>query len=73
LARANLTAAGDSAAALAGARNLADAVQIQFGFARRSLEAMAASSARLIEIGARLASEASRPIVAPLTGSPRID
>jgi hypothetical protein len=68
LTRANLTAAGDSAAALLGARNFADAVEIQIGFARRSLDALVAGGMRLSEIGARLASEASRPIVAPLGG-----
>jgi hypothetical protein len=69
LTRANLTAASESATALLGARNFADAVEIQIGFARRSLDAMVAGGMRLSEIGARLASEASRPIVAPLTGS----
>ena len=71
LAQATLTEAGDSAAALAGARSLADAVEIQFGFVRRSFASLIAGSTRLSEIGARLASEASRPIVAPLSGSAR--
>jgi len=70
---ANLTAAGDSAAALLGARNFADAVEIQIGFARRSLDALVTGGIRLSEIGARLASEASRPIVAPLAGSGQHD
>jgi hypothetical protein len=69
-AQTHLTAVGDSAAALLGARNLADAVAIQFSFARRSLEGAVAASARISGIGARLLSEAARPIVAPLPGSP---
>jgi hypothetical protein len=67
MAHANLTAAGDSTAALIGTRNFADAVEIQLGFARRSIEAAFAGTARLNDIGARLASDASRPIVAPLS------
>jgi phasin family protein len=73
LARATLTEAGESAAALIHARNFADAVEIQFGFARRSFASLIARSTRLSEIGARLATEASRPIVAPLGGSARAD
>jgi hypothetical protein len=73
LAQATLTAACDGAAALAGARNFADAIEIQFGFAQRGFASLIAGSARLSEIGARLASEASRPIAAPLTGLARSD
>jgi hypothetical protein len=72
LAQATLTEVGDSAAALTRARNFADAVEIQLGFARRSFASLIAGSTRLSEIGARLASEASRPIVAPLGGSARV-
>jgi hypothetical protein len=71
IAQASLTEAGDSTAALIGARNLADAIEIQFGYARRSLAALIAGSTRLSEIGATLISEASRPIVAPLGHPPR--
>ena len=71
MAQASLTEAGDSAAALVGARNLADAIEIQFGYARRSFAALIAGSTRLSEIGATLISEASRPIVAPLGHPPR--
>jgi hypothetical protein len=73
MAHANLTAAGDSATAMIGARSFADAVEIQLGFARRSLDSLLAGSARLSDIGARFASDASRPIVAPLAGSRRSD
>lgn len=67
-ARSNLTAAGDSATALLKARSLGDAVEIQFGFARRSLDAMVASSTRLGEIGLRLANEAAKPVFGRFTG-----
>src|ERR1700721_2960781 len=40
LARSNLTAAGDNVTALLGAKSLVDAVEIQLGFARRSLDAI---------------------------------
>jgi hypothetical protein len=73
MAHANLAAAGDSAAAMIGARSFADAVEIQLGFARRSLDSLLAGSARLSDIGARLASDASRPIVAPRTRSDHND
>jgi hypothetical protein len=65
LARSNLTAAGDSVAALISARSLVDAVEIQLGFARRSLDAMTDGSTRLGEIGLRLASGAAKPILGP--------
>ena len=71
MARAGITETGDSAAALAGARNLTEAVEIQLGFARRGIEAMLAGSARLSEIGVRLSTEATRPIVARLAVSRR--
>jgi hypothetical protein len=71
MAQASLTEAGNSATALIGARNFADAVEIQFGFARRSFAALIAGSTRLSEIGATLMSEISRPIVAPMGGAPR--
>ena len=69
IAGAQMTAAGNHVAALAGARNVADAVEIQLGFARRSLDTMVAGGSRLGEIGARLVSDASRPIVAPFAGT----
>jgi hypothetical protein len=63
LARGNMTAAGDSVAALCKARSMTDAVEIQLGFARRSLDALAAGSTRLGEIGLRLASDAAKPVL----------
>jgi hypothetical protein len=57
LARSNLIAAAESASALAGARTLADATEIQFAFARRSIDTMAVGAKRLSEIGMRLTHE----------------
>lgn len=68
LAHAAVTDAGNSAAAMIRAKSLTDAVAIQLDFARRSVAAMIAGSARLSEIGVQLATDASRPIVAPLRG-----
>jgi hypothetical protein len=68
LARSNLTAAGDSVAALFGAKSLADAVEIQLGFARRSLDAVAEGSTRLGEIGLRLANDAAKPVLGRFVG-----
>jgi hypothetical protein len=69
LAQAHLTVAGESAVALAGARNPKDAFEIQLGFAQRGFDALVAGTMRIGEIGAQLAGDASRPIVAPLARS----
>ena len=71
LAQTTLTEAGDSAAALMRAGSVADAVEIQLGYVRRAFTSLIGGSTRLSEIGARLMSEASRPIVAPFGGSAR--
>jgi len=67
MARSNLTAAGDSFAALLSAKSVVDAVEIQIGFARRSLGAIAEGSTRLGEIGLRLANDAAKPVMARLS------
>ena len=66
VARANLTAAGDSVTALLTARSLVDAVEAQLGFARRSIDAFAGGSTRLGEIGLRLASDVAKPVLRPI-------
>jgi hypothetical protein len=68
LTRSNLTAAGDSVTALLGSRNLADTVEIQLGFARRSLDAMVGGSTKLAELGLRLANDAAKPVLRPFPG-----
>ena len=67
LTRSNLTAAGDSVTALLGSRNLADTVEIQLGFARRSLDAVVDGSTKLTKIGLRLANDAAKPMLQPLS------
>jgi hypothetical protein len=61
LVHAGATAAQDGAAALLGAKTLAEAIDVQIGLARRNLDTLAAGSIKLTEIGSRLAREASRP------------
>lgn len=65
-ARSSLTVAGDSVSALLTARNLVDAVEAQFGFALRSIDAMAGGSKRIGEIGVRLANDAAKPLLRPI-------
>ena len=65
-ARSGLSAAADAASALLGARTLADAMEIQAGFARRSIDAALDGSARLSEIAVKTTAEASRPILSRL-------
>ena len=67
LARSNLTAAGDNVTALLAARSMADAVEIQFDLARRSLDAIVDGSTKLGEIGLRLANDAAKPLLGPPT------
>lgn len=63
LGRDGLTAAGDSVVAMLRARSLTDAVEIQLGFGRRSLDAVAGAATRLGEIGLRLANDATKPLL----------
>jgi hypothetical protein len=65
LTRSNLTMAGDSVTALLRASSLVDAVEAQLGFARRSLDALAGGSTRLSELGLRMASDATKPMLRP--------
>jgi hypothetical protein len=66
LARAGIAAATETATAMLSAKTLADAVEINAGFARRSVDALIGSSAKLSEIGIRFATDASRPVLARL-------
>lgn len=66
LARSGLNAAANAATALLDARTLADAIEVQAGFARRSIDAALDGSTRLSEIAVKTAAEASRPILARL-------
>lgn len=62
-ARSGLSAVADAASAMLGARTFADAIEIQAGFARRSIDAALDGSARLSEIAVKTTAEASRPLL----------
>jgi phasin family protein len=63
LTRSGIVAATDAAKAMLGARTLAEAIEINAGFARRSFDVMIGGGAKLSEIGVKAATEASRPIL----------
>ena len=47
-------------------KTLSDAIEVNAGFTRSSLDAVVGGSAKLSELGARLAAEASQPILTQL-------
>lgn len=63
LARSGFAAVTESATAMLGAKTLADAIEVQSRFARRSVDAAIEGSAKLSEIGVRLTTEASQPLL----------
>lgn len=63
LVRSGISAAADAGSAMLDARTFAEAIEVQAGFARRSIDAALDGSARLSEIAAKTAAEASRPIL----------
>ena len=63
LTRSEMAAATNSATAMLGVKTLAEAVEVNLGYARRSFDALIGSSAKLSEIGVKAAAEASRPIL----------
>jgi hypothetical protein len=64
LARSGLDTASRMAAGLLAVRTLSDAVALQADCARSSLDAALCGSARLSQLGVRLAAEAAEPLVA---------
>jgi hypothetical protein len=66
--RSGALAAADAAVALLGARTFSEAVEINAALARRGVDAMIEGSAKLSEIGVKVVSEASRPILSRLDG-----
>ena len=64
LTKSGIAAAADAATAMLGARTFAEAVEINAGLIRRRTDAMIDGSARLSEIGVRVVTEASQPILA---------
>ena len=61
--RSEIAAATDGATAMLGVKTLAEAVEVNLGYARRSFDALIGSTAKLSEIGVKTAADASRPIV----------
>ena len=61
--RSEMAAAANSATAMLGAKNLTEAVEVNIGYARRSFDALIGSAAKLSEIGAKAAAEASKPML----------
>jgi hypothetical protein len=63
LTRSEMAAATNRATAMLGVKTLAEAVEVNLGYARRSFDALIGSSAKLSEIGVKAAADASRPIL----------
>jgi len=61
--RSEMAAAANSATAMLGAKNFTEAVEVNIGYARRSFDALIGSAAKLSEIGAKAAAEASKPML----------
>ena len=66
LAFSRIDAAARTATDMLAAKTLSDAVEINAGFTRSSFEALFGGSAKLSELGAKLAAEASQPILTQL-------
>ena len=63
ISRSGMAATADAAVALLGARTFAEAIEINAGLARRRVDAMLETSARLSEIGATAITDAYRPFL----------
>lgn len=66
MSRSGMAATAEAAIALLRAKTFAEAVEINAGLARRSVDAMLEGSARVSEIAANFVAEASRPILSGL-------
>jgi len=63
LTRSGIAATTEAATAMLGAKTLAEAIEINTGYARRGFDAMLGGAAKLSEIGVKAATDASRPIL----------
>jgi hypothetical protein len=63
ISRSGMAATADAAVALLGARTFAEAIEINAGLARRRVDAVLETSARLSEIGATAITDAYRPFL----------
>jgi hypothetical protein len=61
-----IDAAARTATDMLAVKTLSDAIEVNAGFTRSSLDAVVGGSAKLSELGARLAAEASQPILTQL-------
>jgi hypothetical protein len=69
LALSGIDAAARTATDMLAVKTLSDAIEVNAGFTRSSFDALLGGSAKLSEIGAKLAAEASQPILAQLSRS----
>jgi hypothetical protein len=63
LALCGIDAAARAAADMLTVKTLPDAIEVNAGFSRRSFDAFVSGYAKLSELGAKLATEAARPIL----------
>lgn len=66
LARSGIDSAARTATGMLGIRTIADAIEVNALFARTSFDSLVDGSARLSELGVRLAAELSQPLLARL-------
>jgi hypothetical protein len=66
LALSGIDAAARTARGMLAVKTLSDAIEVNAGFTRSSFDALVGGSAKLSELGARLAAEASQPILTQL-------
>jgi hypothetical protein len=66
LALSGIDAAARTATDMLAVKTLSDAIEVNAGFTRSSFDALVGGSVKLSELGAKLASEASRPILTQL-------
>ena len=66
LALSGIDAAARTATDMLGVKTLSDAIEVNAGFTRSSFDTLVGGSAKLSELGVKLASEASQPILTQL-------
>jgi hypothetical protein len=66
LALSGIDAATRTATDMLAVKTLSDAIEVNAGFTRSSFDALVGGSAKLSELGARLAAEATQPILTQL-------
>ena len=66
LALSGIDAAARTATDMLAVKTLSDAIEVNAGFTRSSFDALVGGSAKLSELGAKLAAEASQPILTQL-------